>query len=292
MFIFAAHTAFAGPCEDAERYYQLWQQADAEGAEAVQQAAGNGGILGGLAALGTGLDYAQRAAYYKSKYEQAAAECARLRSQQGGTRSQPALRSKATPRPKVTGPKTQNFGERGYGPERTGLDWKPFLADLVPRAVASQLRQGKGYADKGDWASAANHYDQAAGIDPNNRLARRKADEARQKLKEEQPPPSTPPPSTPPPTSPPPSTPAPQSVPPATPPPSTPPPAPAPSPDDLTNFQLLALKSKNDCLDSFLKAQRNYAVDPSPKNMEALMVAGQMKDRARLLWMMSMSIPH
>ena len=146
--------ALAGPCEDAQEYYRLWRETDATAARAVG---------GNPANIFAGLRYVGTIARYKALYDKAAAECARLQSGQ------------------VTEPKTQPHGNRGYGPARTGLDWKPFLADLRPRALASQLRQGDNYANKGDWDAAARCYDLAARIAPNNQRALQKAESAHQK---------------------------------------------------------------------------------------------------------------
>ena len=104
-------------------------------------------------------------ARYKSMADAAAAECARLGQQTV---------------PDETSP--QDEGNRGIGPPRTGLDWEPFLDDLRPKAVESQIRQGDNFANKGDWEKAAKLYKQAARIDPNNELARQKAAQARQKV--------------------------------------------------------------------------------------------------------------
>lgn len=159
MLLVPTQAAFAGPCEDAERYRQLFHQTEA--AATAEAATGPAGCF-------SSLRFVPLLTKYKALYEAADAECAKLRA---GLSTAPHTESSST----------------GYGPPRTGLDWKPFLADLRPRAVASQLRQGDNYAGRGDMQAAARYYDLASRIDPSNQLARQKADEAHKSLNQTQP---------------------------------------------------------------------------------------------------------
>ncbi|HEY9684555.1 MAG TPA: hypothetical protein V6C86_23435 [Oculatellaceae cyanobacterium] len=169
--------AFAGLREDAAYYYRMWRQTDAQ---AAAVAASN---------PFAGLGYVPEIAKWKGLYDKAMAE---LRKQEREEAKHPSNPEQPAQQDNPVPP------NRGYGPPRTGLDWQPFLANLRPKALTSALRQGDNFANQGDWASALKDYDLASRIDPANQLARQKASDARDKLK--QTPTSAPPPGSTPPT--------------------------------------------------------------------------------------------
>ena len=151
-----AQMAIAGPCEDAKYYELMWHQTDAQ---AAAEAAGN--PFGALRWVPT-------IARWRALMLEAQRDCELLG--------------------KVHGPRTKHFGSRGFGPERTGLDWEPLIADLRPKMANSQLQQGDNYAKKGDWTGALRLYDQAARINPNSLRAAEKADQARTMIRRAEPP--------------------------------------------------------------------------------------------------------
>ncbi len=151
-----AQMAIAGPCEDAQYYQLMWHQTDMQ---AAAEAAGN--PFGALRWVPT-------IARWRALMLEAQGDCALLG--------------------RVQGPRTKHFGSRGFGPERTGLDWVPFIADLRPKMSNSQIQQGDNYAKKGDWPGALKFYDQAARINPNSLRAAEKADQARTMIRRTVPP--------------------------------------------------------------------------------------------------------
>ncbi len=154
--LISAQMAIAGPCQDAQYYEQMWHQTDAQ---AAAEASGNPfGALRWVPVI----------ARWRALMLEAQRDCALLG--------------------KIHGPRTQHFGSRGFGPERTGLDWEPFLGDLRPKMANSQIQQGDNYAKKGDWPGALKLYDQAARINPNSLRAAEKADQVRAMIRRAVPP--------------------------------------------------------------------------------------------------------
>ena len=151
-----AQMALAGACEDAQYYALMWHQTDVQ---AAAEAAGN--PFGALRWVPT-------IARWRALMLEAQRDCELLG--------------------KVHGPRTQHFGSRGFGPERTGLDWQPFIADLHPKMANSQIQQGDSYAKKGDWLGALRLYEQAARINPNSLRAAEKANQARTMIRRAEPP--------------------------------------------------------------------------------------------------------
>jgi len=198
--VFLTQIALAGPCENARRYEAFAQEKAREAYNMAMGAAGSLDIGGAMAAYGP----AGEAQSYRALAQQAAAQCSQTRHGARYPVRAPQLRRERAaelkakhraPRGRVpeqqapqqgenrqvAPPVVQNLGTSGYGPERTGAEWSPFVADLVPRAVASQIRQGDGYADHGDWNGAEKFYAQALSIDPNSQEALNKLNEARMK---------------------------------------------------------------------------------------------------------------
>jgi hypothetical protein len=169
-----AQMAIAGPCEDAQYYEMMWHQTDAQAAaEAATDPFG-------------ALRWVPTIARWRALMLEAQRDCELLG--------------------KVHGPRTQHFGSRGFGPERTGLDWQPFIADLHPKMANSQIQQGDNCAKKGDWQGALRLYDLAARISPASLRAAEKADQARTMIRRAVPPSAEPevaqPPAAPPPIAP------------------------------------------------------------------------------------------
>jgi hypothetical protein len=160
----SGQAAYADLREQAAYYHSMWRQTDARAASVA--------ATNPFAALG----YVPEIAKWKRLYDQAMAELAK---QERANPEKPTT-------PEQPEPDNETPPNRGYGPPRTGLDWQPLLADLRPKAVASSLRQGDNFASKGDWGSALKDYDLASRIDPKNQLAQKKANEAREKLRQAQ----------------------------------------------------------------------------------------------------------